>query len=66
MEPAQSFTNTVTLDAGTSSGIYPDMTVINNRGLVGRVISATKGSATVLLTVPPAVAACAAGFALAS
>jgi len=51
MEPAQSFTNTVTIDAGTSSGIYPDMTVINNRGLVGRVISATKGSATVLLLV---------------
>jgi rod shape-determining protein MreC len=51
MEPAQSFTDTVTIDAGTSSGIYPDMTVINNRGLVGRVISATKGSATVLLLV---------------
>jgi rod shape-determining protein MreC len=49
MEPAQSFTDTVTIDAGTSSGIYPDMTVINNRGLVGRVIAATKGSATVLL-----------------
>ena len=49
--PAQSFSWTVTIDAGTSSGIHPDMTVINNEGLVGRVTDASKGSATVLLVV---------------
>jgi rod shape-determining protein MreC len=51
MGPAQSFTRTVTIDAGTSSGIHPDMTVISNQGLVGRVVHATRGSATVLLVI---------------
>jgi rod shape-determining protein MreC len=51
MGPAQSFTRTVTLDAGTSSGIRPDMTVVNNQGLVGRVLEAGRSSATVLLVV---------------
>ena len=49
--PAQSFSHTVTIDAGTSSGIHPDMTVINNEGLVGRVTEASSGSATVLLVI---------------
>lgn len=49
--PAQSFSQTVTIDAGTTSGIYPDMTVLNNDGLVGRVIRAGRSSATVLLIV---------------
>lgn len=49
--PAQSFSWTVTIDAGTSSGIHPDMTVINNDGLVGRVTHASAGSATVLLVI---------------
>ena len=49
--PAQSFSHTVTIDAGTSSGIRPDMTVLNNDGLVGRVIEAGRGSSTVLLIV---------------
>jgi rod shape-determining protein MreC len=49
--PGQSFSRTVTIDAGTSSGVHPDMTVINHDGLVGRVVRATKGSATVLLLV---------------
>ena len=49
--PAQSFSRTVTIDAGTSSGVYPDMTVLNNDGLVGRVIRADRGTATVLLVV---------------
>ena len=49
--PAQSFSRTVTIDAGTSSGIHPDMTVLNNDGLVGRVIRADRGTATVLLVV---------------
>jgi len=53
MGPAQSFSRTVTIDAGTSSGVRPDMTVLNNDGLVGRVVHASAGSATVLLVVDP-------------
>lgn len=49
--PAQSFSATVTIDAGTSSGVRPDMTVLNNDGLVGRVLRADRGTATVLLVV---------------
>jgi rod shape-determining protein MreC len=49
--PAQSFSRTVTIDAGTSSGVHADMTVLNNDGLVGRVIRADRGTATVLLIV---------------
>ena len=51
MGPAQSFSRTVTIDAGTSSGIHPDLTVLNNDGLVGRVIRADRSTATVLLVV---------------
>ena len=51
MGPAQSFSRTVTIDAGTSSGIHADMTVLNNEGLVGRVIAADRRSATVLLII---------------
>jgi rod shape-determining protein MreC len=49
--PAQSFSNTVTIDAGTSSGVRPDSTVVSRDGLVGRVIRATRSTATVLLIV---------------
>jgi len=49
MGPMQSFSRTVTIDAGTSSGVHQDMTVLNNDGLVGRVISATRTTADVLL-----------------
>lgn len=51
MGPAQSFSRTVTIDAGTSSGVDADMTVLNNQGLVGRVIRADRSTATVLLAV---------------
>jgi rod shape-determining protein MreC len=51
MGPAQSFSRTVTIDAGTSSGVHPDQTVLNNDGLVGRVIRADRHTATVLLVV---------------
>jgi rod shape-determining protein MreC len=51
MGPAQSFSRTVTIDAGTSSGVRPDMTVLNNDGLVGRVVRADRSTATVLLLV---------------
>jgi len=49
--PAQSFKRTVTIDAGTSAGVRADMTVVNGDGLVGRVVSATSTTATVLLIV---------------
>lgn len=48
---AQSFSHTVTIDAGSSSGIHPDMTVVNNDGLVGRVLRVTRTTATVLLII---------------
>lgn len=51
MGPAQSFSQTVTIDAGTSSGVYPDMTVLNNDGLVGRVVRSDRTTSTVLLIV---------------
>lgn len=51
MGPAQSFSRTVTIDAGRSSGVRPDMTVLNNDGLVGRVLRADRSTATVLLLV---------------
>ncbi len=49
--PAQSFSRTVTIDAGTADGVVADLTVLNADGLVGRVIRATRDSATVLLAV---------------
>lgn len=49
--PAQAFSRTVTIDAGTSSGVRPDQTVLNNHGLVGRVLRADRSTATVLLVV---------------
>jgi rod shape-determining protein MreC len=49
--PMQSFSRTVTIDAGTSSGVREDMTVLNADGLVGRVVRATHSTATVLLIV---------------
>ena len=48
---AQSFSHTVTIDAGSHAGIHPDMTVLNNDGLVGRVLRVTRTTATVLLIV---------------
>ena len=50
---AQSFSSTVTIDAGTDSGVHPDMTVLSGDGLVGRVIEVTSHTATVLLIVDP-------------
>ncbi|MBA2560828.1 MAG: rod shape-determining protein MreC [Propionibacteriales bacterium] len=51
MGSAQSFSRTVTIDAGTSRGVVPDLTVVNADGLVGRVIEATRSTATVLLII---------------
>jgi rod shape-determining protein MreC len=49
--PSQSFSQTVTIDAGSRAGVHPDMTVLNNDGLVGRVLRVTSSTATVLLLV---------------
>jgi len=49
--PAQSFGLTVTIDAGTRDGVAPDMTVLNDDGLVGRVVDADAFTSTVLLIV---------------
>ncbi|HWU20791.1 MAG TPA: rod shape-determining protein MreC [Nocardioides sp.] len=47
------FEDTATIDAGSSDGLRPDMTVVNGNGLVGRVTSVTSHSATVLLITDP-------------
>ena len=49
--PAQSFSRTVTIDAGSAAGVRPDQTVLNDAGLVGRVLRVTSTTATVLLIV---------------
>ncbi|HLK95430.1 MAG TPA: rod shape-determining protein MreC [Nocardioidaceae bacterium] len=49
--PAQAFARTVTIDAGTTDGVRPDLTVVEAGGLVGRVIRAGAHTATVLLAV---------------
>jgi len=50
---AQSFSWTVTIDAGTRDGVHADMTVLDGDGLVGRVKTAGPSTATVLLAVDP-------------
>ena len=49
--PAQSFSSTVTIDAG--AGVRPDMTVVSGARLVGRVVSPGRTSGTVLLIIDP-------------
>ena len=47
----QTFSRTVTIDAGSEAGVHPDQTVINADGLVGRVLRVTRTTATVLLVI---------------
>lgn len=49
--PMQSFSRTVTIDAGSRAGLSPDLTVVNADGLVGRVLRVTRSTATVLLVI---------------
>lgn len=49
-----SFTQTITIDAGTSSGIHTNMTVLSGFGLVGVVKYAYRDSALVQLASDPA------------
>ena len=48
---SQTFSRTVTIDAGSKAGIAPDQTVLNADGLVGRVLRVTSTTATVLLVI---------------
>ena len=50
---ASTFSQTITLDAGSSSGIRNNMTVISENGLVGVVKSVTVNSSIVLLMSDP-------------
>jgi rod shape-determining protein MreC len=49
--PAQSFSHTVTIDAGSDAGLRPDQTVLASAGLVGRITAVTSHTATVRLVV---------------
>ncbi len=49
--PSQSFSRTVTIDAGSDAGLHADLTVVNDDGLVGRVLRVTRDTATVLLII---------------
>jgi rod shape-determining protein MreC len=49
--PAQDFSWSVTIDAGSLDGVEREMTVINGEGLVGRVVKVNPTSATVVLLV---------------
>ncbi|RJL32720.1 rod shape-determining protein MreC [Bailinhaonella thermotolerans] len=49
----QGYGHTITIDAGSADGVRPDMAVISGDGLVGRVVAAGAGSATVLLAADP-------------
>ena len=49
--PAQGFAWTDTIDVGSRQGIKIDQTVINGKGLVGRVVATTSTTATVALLV---------------
>jgi rod shape-determining protein MreC len=46
---ATGYEDTVTIDAGSADGIRPNETVLNGDGLVGRVVSVSSTTATVLL-----------------
>ena len=48
---SQTFSRTVTIDAGSQAGVRPDQTVVNADGLVGRVLRVTRTTATVLLVI---------------
>ena len=51
--PAQGFSWTVTIDAGSRDGLAKDMTVLNGDGLVGRITTVGSSTSTVLLANDP-------------
>ena len=50
---ASTFSQTITIDAGSNDGVQKDMTVINESGIVGVVKSVTGSSAIVILMSDP-------------
>lgn len=48
---AQGFAWTVTIDAGSQDGLKVDQNVVTGRGMVGRIVSVTRSTATVVLLV---------------
>ena len=50
---ASSFSQTITIDVGSSSGVRPNMTVVSQNGLVGLIKSTTGTSSIVLLMSDP-------------
>ncbi|MBX6383341.1 MAG: rod shape-determining protein MreC [Microbispora sp.] len=51
------FEDTVEIDAGAGDGIRPDMTVLSDAGLVGRVVQTGPDTSTVALLTDPALSA---------
>lgn len=51
--PASNFSHTIEIDKGTDDGVQVGMPVVNGAGLVGRVVLATSGRATVQLITDP-------------
>lgn len=51
--PANGFSRSVTLDAGTVDGLAADQTVLNAQGLVGRVKTVSETTSTVVLAIDP-------------
>ncbi|MFD4907715.1 rod shape-determining protein MreC [Kitasatospora purpeofusca] len=51
--PAQGFSWTITIDAGSDDGLTRDMTVVNGQGLVGRITTVAPTTSTVLLASDP-------------
>jgi rod shape-determining protein MreC len=49
--PAQGFAWTVTIDVGSRDGVKIDQSVLNGKGLVGRIVATTSSTATVALLV---------------
>ena len=53
MGPAQTFTWTALIDAGSEDGLNVGMTVMNGDGLVGKIEHTSASTATVLLAIDP-------------
>jgi rod shape-determining protein MreC len=50
---ASNWWRSIQIDRGTQDGVRENLAVINTEGLVGKVVSATKGEARVLLLIDP-------------
>jgi rod shape-determining protein MreC len=50
---SSNWNSVITIDSGEDKGVYSGLTVISDRGLVGKVIETTKNAAKVLLITSP-------------